>query len=407
VDPARARALSALRLRTLVLLACFGMFGPLSMDLYLPALPQLARTLGTTDALAQASMSVCMIGLGAGQLITGPLSDRIGRRVTVLAGLGAFALLSAACALAPTIEALLVLRLLQGVAGSTGMVVATAIVRDRATGGELSRGLALMSMLSGAAPILAPVVGGRLALIMDWRGIFGVLAGIGAIVFVVAAAALRESLPVERRHGGGFAEARRHLRALRTDRSFVGLLLVSAFVGIMFFSYLSMSSFVLQDGYGTSPQLFSLLFAANAVAAMAGSQTSRVLVRRAGSRALYLIAVTGAAAACLVLLALVLLGAGLPPVAATLAVVLFFEGIGLPNSSALALDAHSERAGTAAAALGTAGLVIGPVVAPLVSIGGVSAAVMAGTMAVSALIAVTLVWVLVRRPATMGVTDRI
>jgi len=384
-----------------VLLACFGMFGPLSMDLYLPALPQLARTLGTTDSLAQASMSVCMIGLGAGQLITGPLSDRFGRRVPVLAGLAAFAVLSAACALAPDIESLLVLRLLQGIAGSTGMVVAAAIVRDRASGSELTRGLALMSLLSGSAPIVAPVVGGQLALIMDWRGIFGVLAAIGVVVFLLAAAFLRESLPPERRHGGGFATARGHLRALRTDRSFVGLLLVSAFVGILFFSYLSMSSFVLQDGYGVSPQLFGVLFAANAVSAMAGAQTTRVLVRRLGARRLYLLAVTGTAGACLALLALVTLGAPLPAVAAALAVVLFFEGVGLPNSSALALDAHAERAGTAAAALGTAGLVAGPIVAPLVSLGGVTAGVMALTMASAGFVALILVWALVRRPATM------
>lgn len=377
------------------------MFGPLSMDLYLPVLPQLARTLNTTDSLAQASMSVCMIGLGAGQLLTGPLSDRFGRRIPVLLGLGAFTVLSVACALAPTIEVLLVLRLLQGVAGSTGMVVASAVVRDRATGVELARGLALMSMLSGAAPIVAPVVGGQLALVMDWRGIFGVLAGVGAVVFVIAAAGLRESLPVELRHGGGFAEARGHLRALRTDRAFMGLLLVSVFVGILFFSYLSMSSFVLQDGFGASPQLFSLLFAANAVAAMAGAQTSRVLVSRVGARRLFLLAVTGMTAASLALLGLVVAGAALPAVAVALAAVLFFDGISLPNSSALALEAHAARAGTAAAAMGTAGLVAGPIVAPLVSLGGVTATVMATTMAGAGLVAAVLAWALIRRPTTL------
>ena len=138
------------------------MFGPLSMDLYLPSLPQLARSLGTTDSLAQASMSACMIGLGAGQLLTGPLSDRFGRRTPVLIGVGSFAVLSAACAFAPTIELLLAVRLMQGIAGSAGIVGAIAIVRDSAEGTELTRVLSLLTLLGALAPIVAPVIGGQL-----------------------------------------------------------------------------------------------------------------------------------------------------------------------------------------------------------------------------------------------------
>ena len=167
--------------RIVLVLGALEAFGPLSMDLYMPALPHLAETLQTNDTLAQTTMSVCMIGLGVGQLIAGPLSDRYGRRRPLLAGVALFTVFSLVCAFAPTIEMLLLARLLQGLAGSAGVVIALAVARDLFSGIELSKMLSLLALVGASAPIFAPVLGGQLVLFMDWRGIFGVLTLIGEI----------------------------------------------------------------------------------------------------------------------------------------------------------------------------------------------------------------------------------
>lgn len=382
--------------RSVLLLGALEAFGPLSMDLYMPTLPQLAATLGTSDALAQATMSVCMIGLGLGQLIAGPLSDRFGRRTPILIGVALFALFSLACVFAPTIEVLLVARLLQGLAGSAGIVVTLAIARDMYSGTELSRMLSLLALVGASAPIIAPVIGGQLALVMDWRGIFGVLAGIGTAIFVLTLVLLKETLPPEQRHGGGFGTTAQHFGVLARDRLFVVMLIVSAAGGVAFFSYLSMSSFVLQDEFGLSPQLFSICFAANALANMGGAQLSRLAVSRFGPVRMYLAGQAATALAAAALLLVVLAGGGVVGVLIVLAVYLFCGGVGGPNGTTLALGGHSERAGTASAVLGTAMFVVGPIVAPLAALGGATALAMTLTIAISAVVAGTLAWTVVR-----------
>ncbi|GAA2463898.1 multidrug effflux MFS transporter [Agromyces soli] len=380
--------------RAMLVLGLLEAFGPLSMDLYLPSLPQLATSLGTSDALAQATMSVCMIGLGLGQLVAGPLSDRFGRRRPLLVGVALFTALSLVCVVAPSIEVLLVARFLQGLAGSAGIVICLAVARDLYSGAELSRMLSLLMLVSASAPIVAPVIGGQLALVMDWRGIFGVLGGVGALLFVLALTLMRETLPPERRHGGGFAASGRHLGALARDGLFLAVLGASAAGGVAFFAYLSMSSFVLQDEFGLSPQLFSLCFAANAVANMAGAQLSRVLVRRAGPARMYLLGLSITAACALLLLGGAIAGVALWVILA-LGLFLASVGVGGPNGSTLALSAHGERAGTASAVLGTAQFTVGPIVAPLASLTGATALAMGSTIAAGALVALALGWAVV------------
>ncbi|UOE44373.1 multidrug effflux MFS transporter [Agromyces larvae] len=383
--------------RSILVLGLLEAFGPLSMDLYMPQLPQLAASLGTSDALAQATMSVCMIGLGVGQLIAGPLSDRFGRRRPLLIGVALFALFSLACVFAPTIEVLIAARLAQGLAGSAGIVICLAVARDLYQGAELSRMLSLLALVSASAPIVAPVIGGQLALIMDWRGIFGVLTGIGALLFVLAATSLRETLPPERRHSGGMLRTTgRHLRELARDRVFVTLLVAAAAGGVAFFTYLSQSSFVLQNEYGLSPQLFSLVFAANALANMIGSQVSRVAVRRLGPVRMYLSGQTATAAAASLFVVAALAGLPVAAVVGALAFFLFSIGVGGPNGTTLALGAHAERAGTASAALGTLQFTVGPIVAPLAALGGSNAIAMSLTMAAGACLAAALAWLVVR-----------
>ncbi|RZU66254.1 DHA1 family bicyclomycin/chloramphenicol resistance-like MFS transporter [Microterricola gilva] len=382
--------------RSVLVLGALEAFGPLSMDLYMPTLPQLAASLDTSDALAQATMSVCMIGLGLGQLVAGPLSDRFGRRRPLLIGIALFALFSLACVFAPTIELLLLARLMQGLAGSAGVVISLAIARDLYSGAELSRMLSLLIVVGATAPIVAPIVGGQLALFMDWRGIFGVLACVGVAIFVLAFAGLRETLPTENRHSGGFRTTTSHVRLLSRDRLFLMILIASAAAGVAFFSYLSMSSFVLQDEFGLSPQQFSLLFAVNALANMAGSQLSRLVVRRHGPARTYLTGQAVAAVSAVGLLVVVLAGGGVLAVLIALCLFLFSAGIGGPNGTTLALGGHAERAGTASALLGTAMFVAGPVIAPLAALGGATALAMSMTIAIATVISATLAWTIVR-----------
>ena len=391
---APARAMSPRR--AALVLGSLEVFGPLSMDLYMPTLPRLADDLGTSDSLAQASMSVCMLGLALGQLVVGPLSDRMGRRRPLLVGVAAFTLFSLLCALAPTIEILLVTRALQGLTGSAGVVIALAAARDIAEGVELVRLLALLGLVGALAPILAPVAGGQLAVVLDWRGIFVVLAGLGVALFVVAATMLRETLPPGLRPAGRFGGTVRTFGAVLRDRLFVTYLLVAACGGISFFTYLASISFVLQDGFGVTPQAFSAVFAANSVVSVLGAQLNRALVRRAGTVRMYTVGTTAGALAALGLLTVVVAVHNLPALLAVLGLVLLCSGLVTSNGAALALAGHGERAGTAAALLGTSNFAVGPVVAPLVSLGGATSWSMALTMSIATAAACMLVWTAVR-----------
>ncbi|MEV0676077.1 multidrug effflux MFS transporter [Actinosynnema sp. NPDC050436] len=378
--------------RVAVVLGLLETFGPISMDLYMPALPRLAADLDTSESLAQATMSACMLGLALGQLVVGPLSDRFGRRRPLLFGVGLFALLSLACALTPSIELLLAARFFQGLCGSAGIVIALAVARDLTDGVELVRLLAMLTTVGALAPIVAPVIGGQLAPIMGWRGIFGVLAGIGVALFLLALTSLPESLPPGARYAQGGA---RQFGAVLQDRMFRRFLVVGACGGVAFFTYLASISFVLQDSYSLSPQVFSLCFAGNAVMAVVGAQVNRVVVRRVGPARMYAVGTTLGAVAALALLASVLLGLGLVALLVSLALMMLASGGTQSNGSALALADHRDRAGTAAALLGTTSFALGPLVAPLVALSGTSPLSMAVTMAVAYGAAAALVWLAV------------
>ncbi|QDZ14622.1 multidrug effflux MFS transporter [Humibacter ginsenosidimutans] len=392
-------------LRAMFVLGLLEAFGPLSMDLYSPQLPHLAASLGTSDALAQATMSACMIGLGVGQLIAGPLSDRFGRRRPLIVGVACFAVLSLASALAPTVLLLLVARALQGVAGSAGIVISLAVARDMFSGVELSRMLSLLGLVSGAAPIVAPLIGGQLALFMDWRGVFGVLAGLGVLLVALAFFALPETLGADARHVGGLRELGTNIGSVVRDRLFVSVLLGGALGGIAFFAYLSMSSFVFEDQFGFTAQLYSVVFALNSIANIGGGQLSRLIVRRAGPLRMYLTGVTATLLAASAFLVGTLAGMGVAGVIAALAVFLFATGLGGPNGSTLALTRHGARAGTAAAFLGSGMFLLGPVVTPLVAMLGTSAATMAITMTVTSALGALIGWLGVR-PAARALLQR-
>ena len=396
-DPRRPRMGT---LRAMLVLGMLEAFGPLSMDLYLPQLPQLAASLGTTEALGQATMSACMIGLGLGQLVAGPLSDRFGRRRPLMIGVALFAILSALCAIAPTIELLLLARFLQGLAGSAGIVICLAVARDQFEGVELSRMLSLLFLVSGTAPIIAPVVGGQLARVMDWRGIFWVLGGVGIALLLVVVLALPETLDRRERHPGGIRALAGHGGVVVRDRLFLAVLCAGAAGGVAFFTYLSMSPFVLQEELGLTPQGFSLAFAAGALAGIAGGQVSRLVVRRWGPLNVYLGGLTATLLATAAFLLLAVVGVGAAGVIGALVGFMLCAGLGGPNGQTLALAHHGARAGTASALLGVATFLFGPVLAPLAAgLGGTNAMTMAVTMTIAAAVAAATAWVFVRPAA--------
>lgn len=391
-------------LRAMLVLGILEAFGPLSMDVYMPQLPHLAAGFGISDALAQTTMSACMIGLGVGQLVAGPLSDRLGRRRPLVVGIAGFAVMSAACAVAPTIQLLLAARFLQGVCGSSGLVISMAVARDLFSGVDLSRMLSMLGIVSGSAPVAAPLLGGQLARIMDWRGVFWVLAGVGVALVAMALTALPETLAPAARHRGGMRELRRHTGVVLRDRLFITVLTASAVAGVGFFAYLSMSSFVLEQQFSLTPQLFSYVFAANAVANIAGGQVSRLIVRGMGLRAVYLLGVTATVAATVALLVVAACGTGLAALVTALIAFMFCTGLSGPNGSTLALTRHGAHAGTAAAIMGMSMFAVGPIVAPMIALWGSTAVIMAATMAAASAIAGAIGWLAVR-PAARAASE--
>jgi MFS transporter, DHA1 family, multidrug resistance protein len=344
------------RARLVLILGSLSAFGPLSLDMYLPGLPALAHDLQTGAAETQITLTGCLVGLAVGQLVVGSISDSRGRRLPLLIGLGGYAATSVLCAATPSVYLLIVLRLLQGVAGGAGIVIARAVVRD---------------LYSGVAPILAPVFGSQLLRVSSWRGVFVILGLIGAVLLAVAAIGLPETLPPERRTRGGLLNTLRTFRMLLADREFLGCALTSGCAIGAMFAYIAGSPFVLEGIYGVSPQAFSLVFGANALGIVAAGQLSARLVGRIAPVALLTAGVVMGLAGGLTLLLVVLAGGlGLIAVLPALFLVVASIGLVMPNATALALARHARVAGSGSALLGLAQFMIGGAVAPLVGIGG-------------------------------------
>ena len=303
--------------RLVWILAPLSAFGPLSIDMYLPALPSMARDLDASASVAQLSLTACLAGLAAGQLLAGPLSDALGRRRPLLA-----------------------------------------------------RFFALLLIVNGAAPIAAPIIGAQLLRFTSWRGVFAVLAVIGAALFIVAACWLPETLPAARRHRGGVRGLLRDGGRMVSDRQFTGYALASGLAFGAMFAYIAGSPFVLQAKFGISPQLFSLIFAINGLGIIGAGLLSRRLIGRRSPRELLTVGLTGSAAGGIVLLAAALLGIGLPVILPALFVMVASVGFILPNATALALGRYASQAGSASAVVGVAQFAIGAAAAPLVGIAG-------------------------------------
>jgi DHA1 family bicyclomycin/chloramphenicol resistance-like MFS transporter len=371
------------RARPVVILGALSTFGPLSIDMYLPALPQLARDFGASASGIQLTLSACLIGLALGQVVAGPISDTYGRRRPLLIGVGAYAAASLLCALAPSLLLLTILRCVQGLAGAAGIVIARAIVRDLHSGAAAARFFSLLMIVSGLAPIFAPVIGGQVLQFTSWRGVFLILFVIGVLLLVLAALGLRESLPNESRQTGGLPATLATFRRLLADSAFVGYAVAGGFAFAAMFAYISGSSFVLQEIYGVSPQGYSSIFGMNAFGLMAAGQINGQLVGRVAPQRLLLGGLTATACGGAALLAVVAVGSsGLGGVTAALFVVVASLGFVMPNATTLALSGHPRTAGSASALLGVMQYAVGAAAAPLVGLGDRSALQMAVVIAV-------------------------
>jgi DHA1 family bicyclomycin/chloramphenicol resistance-like MFS transporter len=401
------RSAPRLPVRIILILGGLSAFAPLSIDMYLPALPRLTVQLSTTASAAQLSLTACLVGLAAGQLLAGPLSDVFGRRRPLLVGLVCYTLASVLCAFAPNVWALVALRLVQGLSGAAGVVLSRAVVRDLRSGTAVAKLFATLMLVNGIAPVLAPTIGGQLLRFTSWRGVFVVLTVIGAGLLAAVLVGLPETHPPGRRRSGpavrrgGLRDTGRAFRVLLADRGFLGLALVSGCVSGAMFAYISGSSFVLQDVYGMSAQRFALVFGGNAVGIVAAGQLSARLVDRFGPAALLRTGAYVSAGGAALLLVAVLTGAGLPLVLPALFAVVASVGLVSPNATSLALAEHGAIAGSASAVLGVLQFVVGGAVAPLVGIAGTGTPVpMAVVIAALALAAVALLHTLARPAAT-------
>src|SRR2546421_4089724 len=383
------------RVQLVFILAAFSAFGPLSIDMYLPALPSLSRDFGTGASQTQLTLSACLLGLALGQTIAGPISDALGRRRPLLLGVAAYALTSLLCVVAPSVFALAALRFVQGCAGAAGIVMARAIVRDLYSGVAAARFFSLLMLVNVLAPILAPILGGLLLRFISLRVVFIVLAVTGTLLLLAAATGLGETLPPERRQSGGVRATIKTFRQLLANRSFVGYAFSCGLAFAAMFAYISGSPFVLQDIYGLSPQLFSVMFAVNALGLVAASQVNGRLVGRVPLTRLLVAGLTATAIGGVALFSVVIIGGiGLLGILPSLFVVVSSLGFVLPNDTTLALSGHPRSAGSASALLGVLQYAIGATVAPLVGISGTRTAlpmsVVMAPLGVSALVAFVL-----------------
>ncbi|KGT94852.1 MFS transporter [Erwinia typographi] len=386
------------RLGYAITLGLLAALGPLCIDLYLPALPSLARDLQTPTATAQLSLTAGLLGLGFGQLIFGPMSDKFGRIRPLLLSLVLLLIASVGCALAQNINQLLLARLFEGLSGAGGAVLSRAIARDMYSGHELTRFFALLMLVNGLAPIAAPVMGGALMAVLDWRGLFMVIAAIAVLLFVLAKAKLNETLLPERRSQGSIFAAWAALGQVIRHRPFMGFCLTQGFMMSGMFAYIGASPFVLQQLYGLSPQAFSFCFAANGVGLILASQISARLSPLWGEYRVVKGALTLAFVSSGSLLIAGLSGAALPIVL----VALFFSvasngAVGVAAAS-LAMQSQGHRAGSASAVMGVTMFTLGGISVPITGIGGTSVLTMTATIFGCYLLAITMFVLLAQKP---------
>jgi MFS transporter, DHA1 family, multidrug resistance protein len=386
------------RARMIVVLGALVALGPLTIDMYLPALPKMADDLSVSSSVAQLTLTGTLAGLALGQLIVGPLSDSLGRRGPLMAGIVLHMLASLLCLFAPNIVVLGVARGLQGIGAAAAMVVAIAVVGDLFAESAAATVLSRLMLVLGVAPVVAPSLGAAVLLKASWYWVFAALVVLAGALLLLAALALPETLPAAHRRPLKVRSiAATYLELLR-DVRFVILVLVGALAMSGLFAYIAGASFVLQGHYGLDQQAFALVFGAGAVALIGATQFNVVLLRRFAPQTIVLWALVAAALAGVVFVGLSYehIG-GLPGFVVPVWAILAAMGLVIPNAPAVALSRHPDAAGTAAALLGAAQFGLGAAVAPLVGVLGnneiaLALVMTAGTVIALLLLAPSLGW---------------
>jgi MFS transporter, DHA1 family, multidrug resistance protein len=357
--------------RLVLIVGGLSIFGPLCIDMYLPALPRISANLHTSASSVQLSVTGCLVGIALGQLLIGPISDRKGRRGPLFFGLGLFILSSLACSAASSVYLLDAGRFVQGVGGAAGIVISRAIVRDLFEGPTAARFFSTLMLVTGLGPIIAPQIGAVILRFTSWRGIFLVLAIAGSVLFAVAFVKVPETLPVKRRHSGGMRSIVATMAEVGRDRIFVGYAVVATLGFGAILAYISGSTFILQGIYGISPQLFGAIFGLNAAGMVIGAQINGHFVHRIGSGPLLSLGlIFMSTGSTLFLVAVATNWGGLAVILPSLFILLFGLGFVGPNAMALALQNHADSAGAASALLGSGQFLFGAGLAPLAGIGG-------------------------------------
>jgi DHA1 family bicyclomycin/chloramphenicol resistance-like MFS transporter len=380
-----------------IILGFLSAFGPLSLDMYLPALPDLATDMGISASISQLSLTACMIGLAAGQLVIGVLSDSVGRRKPLLIGIFLYFIISFICIFTENIILFIILRFIQGFAGGAGSVLSRAIARDYYEGKNLTRFFSFLVLINGLGPILAPIIGSGMLLISDWRGIFILLTFIGLLLFIFSFFMVGESLPKKEREQGGLTGILLAFRTLLKNREFMQYALPQGLLTGMMFAYIAASPFVLQNIYGLSPQMFSFCFALNGFGLVIASQLAGNFSLRYTEVSVFKFGIILAASASLLLL---LLLAFLAPVGFVILVLfLAISSVGIINTvgTSLSMQSQSRNAGSASALIGLMGFLFGGIVSPLVGLGSGKTGLPMGIVMVGCAISAIVIFLLYQK----------
>ncbi|MBV7540608.1 multidrug effflux MFS transporter [Acidovorax sp. sic0104] len=383
-----------------LILGLLSAIGPFAIDMYLPALPEIGASLGADVSAVQWSLTAFFVSLGVGQLFYGPISDMVGRKPPLYAGLLLFTLASVGCALATDIETLVALRFVQGLGAAAGMAIPRAVVRDLHTGTEAARLMSLLMLVFSISPLLAPLAGSGVIAVTGWRGVFWAVAVAAVAGLVLVSQGLQETRPAADRLDSSLGSALSGYALLLRDWHYLGLVFIGGCSMAGFFVYLAGSPFVLINHYGLTPVQYSLAFSVNAAAFFAAAQFNAQLGRRFGLVPTVKAAVTGAGAVMVAMLSYYLAGGdqlavllGLYFIASAL------MGLVIPTTSVLALEEHGAIAGTASALLGTLQMLIGAVAMGVVGLFATGKPLpMVVGMASGALMGLLLTWLTLGRP---------
>ncbi|QQD77479.1 multidrug effflux MFS transporter [Curtobacterium sp. YC1] len=382
VTTERMRRPTTTGLPPIVPLALVVGVSPFATDMYIPALPAIARDLGTTPGAVQLSLTAFLVAFAVGQLLVGPVSDGVGRRPMLVVGTALFALASLGCALAPDVVTLIVARVVQGLAGAAGAVAGRAMVSDVTSGTRMARVFGTLAAINAIGPVVAPLAGGAVLTVGTWRWMFVVLAVLGAAFFVSVVLRFRETLPPERRGGVGFAANGRRIRELLAIPRFRAYVLSGVLSTVGFFAYIATSSFVFQREFGFSEELYTLVFATNASMMIVTTLLFGRLVGRFSEDALLSLGLAVGTLGATAIVVSALLGLGPVPVWCALAVVTAAWGFVLPAAMTRTQHVGAAHPGTAAALQGGLTFGIGGLGTPLAGALGGTALAMGGVMAV-------------------------